>query len=94
MQILNRASALARAGVAAIVLSATGGLALAQSYPDKPVKIIMPWADGFPASSVRLYSDRLAERYKQPMVVEVRPGAGGEVAAKVVVPAPDRKSVV
>lgn len=88
MHILNRASALARAGVAAIVLSAVSGFALAQTYPDKPVKIIMPWADGFPASSVRLYADRLAERYKQPMVVEVRPGAGGEVAAKAVVPAP------
>lgn len=63
------------------------GLVLAQGYPDKPVKLMMPWADGFPANATRLYGKELGERYKQPMVVDVRPGAGGELAAKQVIQA-------
>lgn len=64
------------------------GVAGAQTYPDKPVKIMMPWADGFPANATRLYGKELAERFKQPMVVDVRAGAGGELAAKQVILAP------
>ena len=73
-----------------------GGVALitvmtycqAQTYPTKPVKIIMPWGDGFPANSARLYAKELADRYKQAFVVDVKAGAGGEIAAKQVIPAP------
>lgn len=57
----------------------------AQSYPDNPVNVIMPWGDGFPANSARLYAEELAKRYKQPFVVQSKPGAGGEVAAKQVI---------
>ena len=60
----------------------------AQTYPNKPVKIVMPWNDGFPANSTRLFSQELATRYKQAFVVEPKPGAGGEVAAKQVIAAP------
>lgn len=63
------------------------GVAQAQTYPDKPVKVMMPWADGFPANATRLYGKELAERYKQAMVVDVRSGAGGELAAKQVIQA-------
>ena len=51
-------------------------------YPDKPVNVIMPWADGFPANSARLYADELTNLYGQSFIVQPRPGAGGEVAAK------------
>lgn len=72
----------------AAILALAGGLAGAQTYPDKPVKVFMPWADGFPANATRLYGKELAERYKQAFVVDVRPGAGGELAAKQVIQAP------
>jgi tripartite-type tricarboxylate transporter receptor subunit TctC len=62
--------------------------ARAQAYPDKPVKVLMPWLDGFPANSTRLYTKELTERLKQQVIVDVRPGAGGEVAAKQVISAP------
>ncbi len=62
-------------------------VASGQTYPDKPVKVMMPWSDGFPANATRLYGKELAERYKQAMVVDVRAGAGGELAAKQVIQA-------
>jgi len=72
---------------AATCLVCFAGVSAAQAYPDKPVKILMPWADGFPANTTRLYGKELAERYKQAMVVDVRAGAGGELAAKQVIQA-------
>ncbi len=71
----------------AIAASTIGGasLALAQPYPNKPVKVVMPWLDGFPANATRLYTKEMAERYKQAMVVDVKAGAGGELAARQIV---------
>ncbi|MET4578737.1 tripartite tricarboxylate transporter substrate binding protein [Ottowia thiooxydans] len=79
-----KAAALAMAGFALSFAPA----GYAQTYPNKPVKIVMPWNDGFPANSTRLFSQELATRYKQAFVVEPKPGAGGEVAAKQVIAAP------
>ncbi len=56
--------------------------AQAQDYPSKLVNIIMPWGDGFPANSTRLYAEELGKRLGQTFVVQPKPGAGGEVAAK------------
>lgn len=89
MHTLSRAAMVAKRTFAGLALLVIANSAAAQGYPDKPIRIIMPWVDGFPASSVRLYADRLAERYKRPVVVEVKSGAGGEVAARQVVPAPN-----
>jgi len=76
--------------MAATALLAATVPAHAQDYPSNPVNVIMPWGDGFPANSARLYGEELAKRYKQPFVVHSKPGAGGEVAAKqVIAVAPD-----
>lgn len=80
-------SRLFKLAVAAAALGCAS-LAGAQSYPDKPVKVLMPWLDGFPANATRLYAKQLAERYKQSMVVDVKSGAGGELAARQVIQAP------
>jgi len=66
---------------------AVNPLAYADGYPAKPVVVLTPWSDGFPANSVRLYASELAKRLGQPFVVQPKPGAGGEVAAKSVIPA-------
>ena len=81
---IHKTAALAMAGFALYFAPA----GYAQTYPNKPVKIVMPWNDGFPANSTRLFSQELATRYKQAFVVEPKPGAGGEVAAKQVIAAP------
>ena len=63
--------------------------AQAQSYPDKPIKIIVPSAPGGPTDvPARLASLILPSRLGQPVVVENRPGAAGTIGAKAVSSAP------
>src|SRR4029077_9492695 len=60
----------------ATLLLVTGG-ALAQDYPTRPVKIIVPFAAGGPADVyARFLAQRLQESMGQPFVVENRPAAG------------------
>lgn len=63
--------------------------ALAQDYPSRPIKIIVPFSAGG-SSDVqgRMLADRLSKLYKQSVIVENRPGAGGHIGGKSVVDAP------
>ena len=70
-----------------VVLSAVAVHALAQPYPAKPVRVIVPYPPGGGNDILgRLFAARLGERMGQPFVVENRPGAGTmigtEAAAK------------
>jgi tripartite-type tricarboxylate transporter receptor subunit TctC len=60
------------------------GRAAAQSYPNRPVKIIIPFGPGGPTEFIiRLVADRLTTMLGQPFVIENRPGgAGGTIGAK------------
>src|SRR3954471_4627832 len=63
--------------------------AQAQTFPDKPIKIIVPSAAGGPTDvPARLASQILQPRLGQPIVIENRPGAGGAIGAKAVASAP------
>ena len=74
---------------AAIALPAVARLARAESYPSRPVHIIVGFAAGGPNDiSARLIAQWLSERLGQQFVVENRPGAGGNVATELVVRAP------
>jgi tripartite-type tricarboxylate transporter receptor subunit TctC len=75
----------ARAVLALLALSAAAFEAAAQDYPSRPIKIVV----GYPAGAgvdftARLFADRLKDSLSQPVVVENRPGAGGEIAAEYV----------
>src|SRR5262245_1721305 len=63
----------------------TAGPAQAQSYPSKPIKLIVPAGPGGPTDVLaRLVGDRVSAALGQPVVVDNRGGAGGAIAAKAV----------
>lgn len=63
--------------------------ASAQSFPNKPVKIITPFAAGQgPDALLRLLADKLSAEWKQPVLVENKPGASGFIAFQAAKAAP------
>jgi len=61
----------------ALTLALASGLAQAQSYPNRPVKIVVPFAAGGPADNyARFMAQRLGEELKQTFVIDNKPGAG------------------
>ena len=61
------------------------GVAAAQTYPAKPVRIVVPYAAGGPYDDIaRTLGQRLTEIWGHPLIVENRGGAGGNIGAEVV----------
>lgn len=62
--------------------SVATGPAVAQSFPSKPVRIIVPATAGNPSDILaRILAPKLSEGWGQPVVLENRPGAGGTLGA-------------
>ncbi len=80
MKALNRLAA-----TLALAAAMTAG---AQDYPVKPIRIIVPLTPGSGADIAgRIVARHLSEAWKQPVVVENRPGAGGQIGTQAVVKA-------
>ena len=74
---------------AAAALPAASGFAWAQTYPSRPVRVIVGFAAGGPNDILaRLIGQWLSEQLGQPFVIENRPGAGSNIATEAVVHAP------
>jgi tripartite-type tricarboxylate transporter receptor subunit TctC len=73
----------------AATLPAVSRIAAADTYPSRPVHIIVGFPAGGPGDTLaRLIGQWLSERLHQPFVIENRTGAGGNIAAEAVVRAP------
>ena len=73
-----------------VVLSVLAGVALPQSYPSKPVRVVVPYPAGTTPDVIgRTLAERLQATFGQPFIVENRSGAGGNIGAEVVAKAGD-----
>jgi tripartite-type tricarboxylate transporter receptor subunit TctC len=81
MQLISRRTIAA----ACAALIGLGGVAAAQDYPSRPVKIVVPFpAGGSNDIIARILAQKLSERMGQQFVVENRGGAGGNIGAEAV----------
>lgn len=77
-----------RAGLGAAIL-ALAGHAAAQTYPAKPVRMVIPFPPGGTLDAVgRMLAQKLGEQMGQPFVVENKPGGNGVIGADIVAKAP------
>src|SRR5262245_30861033 len=75
--------------LAAFLVLALAGPGQSEEWPQRPVRIIVPFPAGGNSDAVaRIIAQRLSERFGQQFVVESRPGAGGALAAESVARSP------
>jgi len=73
----------------AVLALAASSLAFAQEYPAKPIRFVVPYPAGGPLDTVaRLLGQKVSASVKQPVIVEDKPGAGGNIGADLVAKAP------
>lgn len=80
---------IARIALALATLLAASSAFSADPYPNKPIRVIVPYAAGGVVDvQTRAVTQRMATELGQPIVVEARPGAGGNIAAEFVARSP------
>jgi len=85
-----RRKALAAAAALALIVAASGA-AMAQAYPNRPIRIIAPYTPGSPNDvMVRLLTQPLQAKLGQPIIIDNRPGGGTSIGTKAAaIAAPD-----
>ena len=75
-------SAVLRVGLL-LIASLAFGASLAQDYPSRPVRIVVPFSPGGSTDTLaRIVGQKLTERSGQPVIIENRAGAGGHIGAE------------
>jgi tripartite-type tricarboxylate transporter receptor subunit TctC len=68
--------------LAALAATLFSGAVLAQGYPNKPIRVIVPFPAGQASDTImRLVGERLGKALGQPVVVDNKPGAGGNIGS-------------
>ena len=79
---------LLRASAAVLALALAAGPVLAQQYPSKPVRVIVPWPPGQGTDlAARIVAEKIGQQLGQNFVIDNRPGAGGQIGSEAVVKA-------
>jgi tripartite-type tricarboxylate transporter receptor subunit TctC len=67
------------------VLALVASSAFAQQYPNRPVKVIIPWPPGQATDlAARIVGEKLSQQLGQPFIMENKPGAGGAIGTEMV----------
>jgi len=86
---MNIRSCLAPLTLVATLGAAPWAGALAQGFPNKPIKMVVPFTPGSATDIMgRTVADRVAANMGQPVIVENRPGAGGTIGTGIVAKSP------
>jgi tripartite-type tricarboxylate transporter receptor subunit TctC len=79
----------ALAAALAAALASAGWPALAQTYPTKPIRVVVPYPPGGSGTIVaRILGDKLNQAWGQQILVDSRPGASGMIGAEIVAKSP------
>src|SRR6476661_6766959 len=80
---------LIRSASIAVAIALLGSQAAAQNWPDKPVKIVVPFGPGGPADVyARILGQALTESLGQQFIIDNKPGAGAIIGTEVVAKSP------
>src|SRR3954467_637906 len=78
-------TATGRRALCMALLTATSCGTSAQQYPSKPIRLLVGFAAGGPSDvASRTIGQKLTKKWGQPVIVDIRPGAGGTIASEVV----------
>src|SRR5262245_64751016 len=84
-----------RFALAAMLAIGIANAVEAQSFPEKPIKLVAPFPAGGPTdTTARVVAQALSARLSQPVVIENQAGAGGTVGAKQVATAAEEGRVL